>query len=407
MHAFRRALATGAVVILCSFILSGCFIRTMIGGVGTLPSDRLIVTFGTDSNFAFCVRQELEDSSGTVFDCQYWFIDRSDSEEGLVIEVVSTFELISEFGLFGVLIDPLILQVPENVSNYSGNLRRSAGDNPVPLVITQTDSFNVDSTTTVDAETGNTFLIVEIPDELIPELGLEEGDARIGPAFFLELEFELEGTPPVEVKPMASVRVDIGDDRYYVPTVPCVTDFANVPTIQIPEGTNVDLGPQMLDAFFEALRADNLVCDGNQYSFDPPDGNGDDSENGDDIDPPPSTDVIVIDVLPGSDPSPISPRSRGATPVAILTTSVADGDPVDFEAASVDLSSLRFGPDGAEAWRGSLEDIDGDGDLDLVVHFWTSETGITCGDTSVELTGNTIDNFAFTGTDDIRTVGCR
>ena len=118
--------------------------------------------------------------------------------------------------------------------------------------------------------------------------------------------------------------------------------------------------------------------------------------------------VIVIDIKPGSDPNGLNPRSRGNVPVAILTTSVADGDAVDFDAWDVDPSTLAFGPNGAGIvhGQGHAEDVDGDGDLDMVVHFDIQETGIACGDTEATLTGQTFGGQPFTGTDAVKTTGC-
>ena len=124
--------------------------------------------------------------------------------------------------------------------------------------------------------------------------------------------------------------------------------------------------------------------------------------------PAPPVVEVVIDIKPGSDPNSVNPRSRGVIPVAVLTTSVADGDPLDFDAAAVDTTTLAFGPAGAAVAHpgGHLEDADGDGDLDLVVHFRTQETGIACGDTEATLTGATFGGQAIVGVDAVRTVGC-
>jgi hypothetical protein len=114
----------------------------------------------------------------------------------------------------------------------------------------------------------------------------------------------------------------------------------------------------------------------------------------------PGPTVVVIDVKPGSVPNSINPRSRGVIAVAILTTAT-------FDAATVNPSSVRFGPHGAIAARGHMEDVDGDGDLDWLFHFRTEETGVQCGDRLVSLTAETLGGLAIQGTDPIVTVGCK
>jgi YVTN family beta-propeller protein len=112
--------------------------------------------------------------------------------------------------------------------------------------------------------------------------------------------------------------------------------------------------------------------------------------------------TVAIDIKPGSFPNSINPKSKGVIPVAILTTA-------SFDATTVDLNSVRFGRTGAEAApvQSGLEDVDGDGDTDMILHFNTQETGIQCGDTSASLTGETFGGEQIEGTDSIQTVGCK
>jgi len=110
---------------------------------------------------------------------------------------------------------------------------------------------------------------------------------------------------------------------------------------------------------------------------------------------------VAIDIKPGSFPNSINPRSIGTIPVAILTTGT-------FDATTVDPGAVRFGRTGTEAApvRSALEDVDGDGDTDLILHFNTQATAIQCGNTSASLTGKTFSAQAIKGSDSIVTVGC-
>lgn len=111
---------------------------------------------------------------------------------------------------------------------------------------------------------------------------------------------------------------------------------------------------------------------------------------------------VVIDIKPGSFPNSINLQNNGKLSVAIITTG-------GFNAATVDATAVLFGATGEKASpvKFVLEDVNGDGDTDLVLHFNTQDTGIVCGDTAATLTGKTIGGQAITGTDSINTVGCR
>jgi hypothetical protein len=112
--------------------------------------------------------------------------------------------------------------------------------------------------------------------------------------------------------------------------------------------------------------------------------------------------AVSIDIRPGSARNSINPRSNGLIPVAIMTTPA-------FNATNVVASSVRFGPSGAtEAHRqGHRTDVDGDGDQDLLLHFRTRATGITCAANSATLTGVTSSGQIFHASAPVHPVGCR
>lgn len=76
---------------------------------------------------------------------------------------------------------------------------------------------------------------------------------------------------------------------------------------------------------------------------------------------------ITIDIKPGSDQNSINLKSRGVVPVAILAT---DG----FDVAMVDPATAQFA--GATPVKWKLEDVDDDGDNDLLFHFMTQELNL-------------------------------
>jgi len=108
--------------------------------------------------------------------------------------------------------------------------------------------------------------------------------------------------------------------------------------------------------------------------------------------------TITIDIKPDGEPNSINLGNNGVIPVAILAV---DG----FDPATVDQSSVVFaGASRAHGDDNGLKDVDGDSDLDLVMHFRTQETNIQPSDTEACLVGDSSSVGPFQGCDSVRIV---
>lgn len=110
---------------------------------------------------------------------------------------------------------------------------------------------------------------------------------------------------------------------------------------------------------------------------------------------------VGIDIKPSSFPNSINSESRGKIPVAILSSEAFDAP------SQVNATSLTFGKTGDEQslafCRGS-EDVNGDGLLDLVCHFYTQRTSFQSGDPVGILRGKLLDGTRIEGQDSVRIV---
>jgi hypothetical protein len=111
--------------------------------------------------------------------------------------------------------------------------------------------------------------------------------------------------------------------------------------------------------------------------------------------------LVPIAVYPQLSPK-VNPRSPGLLPVAIYSAG-------EFDAAAVDVSTIRFGTNGTEAapvtWM--VKDMNFDGRQDLFLEFSQRDTGITCGQTLTRLVARATDGEALEGLGPIKTTGCR
>ena len=111
--------------------------------------------------------------------------------------------------------------------------------------------------------------------------------------------------------------------------------------------------------------------------------------------PAPPESTVEVDIKPGSDPNSINLSCHGVIPVAILTTE-------DFDAATVDPATVAFAA--VSPKHSALEDVDHDGDVDLILHFRCQQVDIEPDATEACLEGETYDGQQVVGCDSVRIV---
>lgn len=112
--------------------------------------------------------------------------------------------------------------------------------------------------------------------------------------------------------------------------------------------------------------------------------------------------AVPIDVMPGSSTNPINSDGNGVIPVAILSTPDFDASTVDASTVSLDGQAVRV--KGKSGTSGSLEDVNGDGRLDLVVQIVDTDGTYTDGSTVATVTARTTSGESIKGTDTITVV---
>lgn len=219
-----------SLLLLMAMLLSGCWIRLLIGNtvVENDVSDRVDLLFTSlkaDSTIAIC-------SSGDEYisaNCTY-IIDGTNE--------TSTVQLVSELGLAGLIIDPLVFQIPEDSSQIQATYNDGSGARPA--LVSVVSSFEYVPGEKITAEAGTKFVIVELPESETSKITAT--DPKQGQSYQFAIDFEQRvpsNAPrqPLQVKAMLTARVEVNGHVYYAPLLPCVTSFAAIPSLTIPETT--------------------------------------------------------------------------------------------------------------------------------------------------------------------------
>jgi hypothetical protein len=260
MPRIRKKILLTGLFLLLPFLLTGCFLRLLFGTVGQRDTDFGIVYIadlgGRFGPTAWC---DIDNNSGGLLDCTYYFI-LSGSE--LVFTETSSAYLISELGVLGLFIDPVILQVPVSSTHFAGTI--SDGVITHTIVASEMGSFYADPTHPVLPEAGQKFVLLDFPEAMLTEL-LTNGSLP-GPYDF-HFEFELPSLAPVQVKPMYAGKVQTGGLTYYPPMLPCTADFSTIPALTIPVSTSP---ANLMNQIVNALSQGSIEgCDHQVYNFIP------------------------------------------------------------------------------------------------------------------------------------------
>jgi hypothetical protein len=251
-------------ILVCGFaclsglILAGCFLHLASGNVIYVSDieeevNEIITTVFSNSTATICLGTDYG-----FYECTYII-------EGEII--TSSLYLLSELGLFGVLIDPLILQV--DAGNTIISATYDLGGGPQPLAGRETASFQVQPGQTINAEPGTKFFILDLPADVAA--GLPSGHPSTGPEFDLSLRFhrfQPIGQPVTaeSIKAMFAAKVVVNGHRYYAPLLPCANNFSEIPAVQIPLS---DTPQNLMPAILAALQSQpQPECDHQAYYYD-------------------------------------------------------------------------------------------------------------------------------------------
>ena len=114
-----------------------------------------------------------------------------------------------------------------------------------------------------------------------------------------------------------------------------------------------------------------------------------------------STIAVTIDIKPGSYPNSINLKSGQSVAVGIFSTEDFDARTIDPETVTLAGAAVKTQGKG-DSLMWSFKDLNGDGLLDLVLHFDAKDLNLTETDENAVLNGNTFDGIPITGSDSVK-----
>jgi hypothetical protein len=195
-------------------ITSGCFLKFTIATrtVETLAEEINLII---DGLFADATLGVCRTNGFGVTNCTY-VVDG--------MEIGTSARFLAEFGLFGVVVDPLVLEVPAGAA-VAGTF--TGGGMSGDLVVYPAMSYvPIDDFQTLTPAPGKQLVIVDLPANA-PVDGVDY-------SFALSLRrLSAPTTAPTEIKALLTGRVRFAGKTFYPPMFPCVSSFAAAPVIRL------------------------------------------------------------------------------------------------------------------------------------------------------------------------------
>ena len=202
---------------LLAIALGGCFLQFTLGRViiSSISEfvDRVITSIVAEATISIC---------------------RADGEVGLQClhfvngkEIASTMALVDQNGFFGVLVDPVVIEVPVEVTGIGGTWSDNVGSSGPLAVEAGRTVIPADDRRSMSAGPGKQLVILDLPDGVFV-------DDR---TYSFSLQFEQmvsAGTPPPPIRGLFTGKVQRSGRTYYPPILPCTTNLEQVPAITVP-----------------------------------------------------------------------------------------------------------------------------------------------------------------------------
>jgi hypothetical protein len=170
------------------------------------------------------VKSEEQQPDGT------WKLTYEDEHRDAVYLTNVEYSGLKALAIVMSLEDPVIVQVPEDVTNIEGSYNDYGGSSGDLVVHAGLSAIQVTPSITMNPEAGHQLVIFEYPESGVEIPGPDEA-----PKWYeLTVTADVADPRAIDVKAMFANKLADGEDVYYQPLFPGVTDFSKLPAFTIP-----------------------------------------------------------------------------------------------------------------------------------------------------------------------------